>query len=88
MVSDYNICSGWGDRISWSDVNQFNSWEGNEDAVFDVNGHQHKMPKVGETLKGDFNKSIILFEFVEVDQQHNPSDMFFGKVKPVSQEMK
>jgi hypothetical protein len=87
MCADYKICSGWGNSIAWSDATEFETnW--NENSVFRVHGWQSKIPKVGQTLLGEFNTTWTKFEFVEVERCGDPRDMFFAKVKPVDQEMK
>ena len=45
-------------------------------------------PVVGSTLIGEFKKSFIKFEFVEVTYPGDPPDMFFGVVKAIDQELK
>lgn len=87
MKAKYKIGGGFGNRISWSNLNEFESG-GLEERIFSVNGHVPNLPRVGDTLMGEFVKSFIKFEFVEVDPCLDPPDMFFGKVKAVEQEMK
>lgn len=80
----YNICHDWGDRIEWTNRGQFKGAPDN--AVFDVNGHQAKIPEVGDILRGEFSNyagehCIREFVFIEVKPCGDPHDMFFAKVK-------
>lgn len=64
---------GWGNHISW-----FN-WENRE-----VVGHKQRTPKVGDLLLMEMKSDRIgVFRFIEIDQQRDPPDMFFGKVEDV-----
>ena len=86
MQCDHEIGGGWGCHISWNDHKNFEDsklW--NENTLFRVLGHLPNIPKVGESLLGDFTKSFVKFEFVSVDRCDNPRDMFFAKVKMVKQ---
>jgi len=85
--ADYTIHSGWGDRISWTDTSEFAKGIGG-DNKYRVNGHLPKRPKVGNTLLGEFEKSWVLFEFVEVELMRDPPDQFFGKVIAIERELK
>ena len=53
-----------------------------------VQGYVPYTIKPGQTLLGEFVKSYMLFEFVEVKYMSDPTDQFFGKVKAIQQEMK
>jgi hypothetical protein len=88
MQTDYGIGGIWGSSIQWSSSTAFDNWTGDEEQLFDVTGFKQQTPKVGQTLSGDFNKSIIVFKFVSVERCRDPSDMFFAKVKPFKQMMK
>ena len=88
IKADYDVGGGWGNAIVWSDTDQFNKeWE-EEEPKFKCYGFKRKIPSVGNTLKGEFASSWIVFEFVEVERCDDPVDMFFGKVKPIKQIMK
>lgn len=87
MEAKYKIGGDFGNRISWSNLNEFEGGE-LEERTFSVNGHVPNLPRVGDMLMGEFVKSFIKFEFVEVDPCLDPPDMFFGKVKAIEQEMK
>lgn len=87
-VADFNIGGGWGDAIKWSGAEQFNKYPLVSTSIFDCHGWKSIMPKVGQTLKAEFAKSWMIFEFVEVDQCKDPPDMFFAKVKPLRQIVK
>lgn len=76
---DYEISNNWGCSVVWSNTSQFKKW--NKETIFDVSGHQAVIPKIGQTLKGDFAKATIVFEFISVSTCRNPTDMFFAKVK-------
>ncbi len=85
MTADFTIHSGWGDHISWSNPEAFdNGFEGE----FRVNGHMRKIPRVGDTLMGEFGRSFVKFMFTEVKRMADPPDQFFGVVIPIMQEMK
>lgn len=86
LEADYEIGGGWGCHISWSSTEQL--LDISEDSILDVYGHHPRIPKQRQTVVGEFNNSFIKFEFLVVERQSNPSDMFFGKVKPVEQVMK
>ncbi len=86
MKADYRIHGGWGDHIEWLHPEDFESL--NENSVISVWGHLFEIPRIGQTLMGEFKKSFIKFEFVEVERMPDPPDMFFAKVKPIEQEMK
>jgi len=86
MQADYTIHSGWGNHIEWIN-SDFSNIDFNTDLI-EVYGHMPNKPKVGDTLMGEFQRSFIKFEFVEVSYPGNPPDMFFGKVKTIDQEMK
>lgn len=88
MTGDYRIGGVWGCHVSWLDTKQFDGWDGGGDSLFSVYGHHPRIPEVGQTLVGEFKDSSIRFEFTEVDRQSDPTDMFFGKVKPIDQVMK
>lgn len=86
MKADYTIHTGWGDHVEWNGV----KW-GNVNLDRDtlpVYGHMPRPPRKGDTLMGEFTKSWVKFEFVEVSYPGDPPDMFFGKVKAIEQEMK
>lgn len=86
MKADFTIHGGWGNHIEWTDDNQFNKL--NDKSKIDCWGHLPVMPKVGQTLMGEFENSFIKFKFIEVRQQNDPRDMFFAKVVPIEQKMK
>lgn len=85
--ADYYLGGGWGSRISLSDPEGFSKLNLETDLVR-VNGHKRVVPQVGQTLAGEFQRSWIVFEFVEVEQMTDPPDQFFAKVKAVQQVMK
>ena len=87
-VADFNIGGGWGDAINWSSTEQFNKYPLVSKSIFNCHGWKSIMPKVGQTLKAEFTKSWMIFEFVEVNQCKDPLDMFFAKVKPLRQIVK
>lgn len=77
---DFKIHGGWGDSIEWSDIEQFNK-NANETTLFGVVGWLPDIPKIGQTLYGEFVNSHRLFKFVSIERQLDPRDMFFGKVR-------
>jgi hypothetical protein len=87
LKADYKTGEGlWGNNIGWSQPEQFQKISDHK--TFKVYGHCPRIPKVGQTLLGEFVNSWIKFEFVEVRPCGNPSDMFFAEVKPIEQVMK
>lgn len=86
MTGDYKFGGGWGCRITLTYPEQLQRFD--KDTIFDVNGHYTPIPKVGDTIIGEFEKSWMKFEFIEVKQMWNPADQFFGKVKLVKREAK
>lgn len=86
MEADYKIHTGWGDHIEWMSTDWDKVNLGSD--LLSVYGHMIRRPNIGQTLMGEFEKSFIKFEFVDVEYCHDPDDMFFGKVKAISQEMK
>ena len=84
-TADYKIGGGFGCHVRWFKPEEFDAWQGDGEAMFSVWGHQPRIPKVGETLLGNFQTTKIKFQFVEVEQCRDPADMFFGKVKPIAQ---
>lgn len=88
MKADYSIGGGWGDHIDWFYLDAFKTWDGNEDQLFRVHGHKQDIPKVGQTLMGEFENSFIKFKFMEVERMSDPPDQFFAKVRPIEQELK
>ncbi|CAN8140033.1 hypothetical protein THIOSC15_10006 [uncultured Thiomicrorhabdus sp.] len=90
MKADYEISSSWGDMVEWthSAVEQLQSAKLDEKTILEVYGFKQKIPEVGDTLMGEFEKSFMKFEFVEVRRCGDPADMFFAEVKIIEQEMK
>lgn len=87
MKGDYKLGGGWGCHVSLSNPDEFSQIDLNTQTVR-VYGHITPRPRVGQTLVGEFQKSFIKFEFVNVEYCHDPQDMFFAEVKAVAQEMK
>lgn len=84
MNADFKIGGGWGNHINWFSPSEF----GKETAYYSVYGHKPNIPRVGQTLMGEFEKSFIKFEFIQVEQETDPPDMFFGKVKAIERILK
>lgn len=82
----YKIGGTWGARVSWDDPVQFNK-PFDTRTIFTCNGHYTPRPRVGDTLKGEFEKSIIWFVFTKVKNCLDPTDQFFAEVKPTRQVM-
>ena len=82
----YYTGGGWGAHIKWWDFEQFKNI--NEHKTFRCWGHQPVLPQEGDILVGDFERSTITFEFVKVEPERDPPDMFFADVKPIKQELK
>lgn len=89
LKGDYKVGGGWGDAINWfPDSKQFKTTPLAEGAKYGVVGWKSRIPQVGQTLLAEFTGSWVLFEFIEVKPQTNPSDMFFATVTPIDQVMK
>ena len=86
-MADYTIGGDWGDAIHWSDPEQFQQSITHE-TTFRVYGFKSSIPRVGDTLKGEFIKSWMWFTFVSVEPCGDPPDMFFADVRCIKQEMK
>lgn len=88
IEADYSIGGGWGDCIEWSGHDQFDSTPIADGAIFKLHGWKQNIPTQGQTLKAEFRKSWMIFEFKEVKSCRDPHDMFFAKVTPVQQILK
>ena len=71
---------GWGQNIRLSSPETFDVFQKNSLA-----GHSQRLPKIGDKISGEFQKSWILFQFVSVIPCGNPADMFFAEVETVDQ---
>ena len=87
MESDYHIHFGWGDHIEWLNPEQFEKPMTRKSEIR-VWGHLSDKPKKGQTLLGEFKRSFMKFEFIEVEYNSDPPDMFFATVKFVKQFIK
>ena len=90
MKADFKIGGIWGNCIFWFNEEEFEG-DISEDSLFTVCGfksYPSRVPKAGDTLLGEFEKSWIKFEFVEINRKLDPSDQFCGKVKPIEQQLK
>ena len=85
MKTDFEIGGSWGNAIFWSGHEQFDKYPLDSDSRFDCHGWKMIHPEVGQTLKAEFVRSWMVFEFVEVNPCANPRDMFFAVVKPINQ---
>lgn len=83
-IKTFEIGGDWSDSIQWCGNEQFTQ----KQEVFQCYGHKAVHPKVGDRLKGEFKKSWILFEFIDVEGCSDPQDMFFAKVRLIKQTMK
>jgi hypothetical protein len=88
LAADFTNHAGWGDHIDWTRSEEFRNKALHGDNLYSVDGHLPVLPKVSQTLLGEFERSYVVFEFVAVDIPGDPPDQFFGKVKPIRQEMK
>ena len=89
QTADFEIGGGWGDAINWNGTEQFDKYPLDTDASrFDCHGWKWRKPVAGQTLKAEFVKSWVIFEFVEVSPCGDPPDMFFAVVKPVRRVLK
>jgi hypothetical protein len=87
MEADYYLGGSWGDKIQLLEPEKMSSLDLNNDTV-PVVGWKSPRPSVGQTLCGEFEKSWIKFEFVNVRLCADPQDMFFADVKACAQVMK
>ena len=87
MDSDYTIHGGWGDHIEWLDSDQFKVAP-TPKTLYRVYGHSPNIPTKGQTLVGEFTRTFMKFEFVNVNRETDPSDMFFADVKIIGQFLK
>jgi hypothetical protein len=85
---EYQIGGSWGDAIFWSGNKQFVEKRLDGSNTFACHGWKRRKPEVGDRLVGEFIKSWVTFEFVEVQPCSNPPDMFFAKVRPIHQQLK
>ena len=88
LQADYSMGGTWGDAINWNGVEQFDKTPLVPESRFRCHGWKYTKPKVGQTLKAEFARSWVLFEFVEVEPCCDPPDMFFATVKPVQRLLK
>jgi hypothetical protein len=86
-ADEWTMGGGWGDAIQWSDVKQFDGTMTTK-SRYSVMGWKTPKPKVGHTLRAEFEKSWMIFEFIEIRPCGDPADMFFATVKPIRQELK
>lgn len=70
MPKVYKDCSGWGNHISWY------NWSTRQ-----VYGRTTPVPDVGDFWEHRMKSGkIAVFQFVSIEQQNNPSNMFFARV--------
>ncbi len=87
--ADFEIGGGWGNSIQWWQPKEFhNIKEGGIFSVYGFKSKPFKIPKIGDTLVGQFQKCWMKFIFIEVKWEDNPKDMFWGKVKVTEQILK
>jgi hypothetical protein len=82
----YAIGGGWGNAINWLSQEQFDK-PCTDETLYNVYGFKGRRPVVGDLLFSEHEQSDMIFLFVEVEHKRDPRDMFFAKVKPVSQRM-
>ena len=71
MPKIYSNCNGWGNNIAWYD------WSTRK-----VYGHVTPVPEVGDFWEHRMKSgNIAVFQFVKVERQSNPTDMFFAHVR-------
>ena len=75
----------WGNHISWQGQDQFNDINSHE--YFSAYGHKplSQQPETGHKILGEFQRSWIMFEVLEIKRPGNPPDMFFLKLKAIKQ---
>ena len=77
-MTDFTIGGSWGNHISWQDS------QSSHNVTRKVYGHLSSLhPEIGQTLRGEFEKSIIIFEFTSITHPRfdDPPDMFFADVR-------
>jgi len=87
MNANYELGGGWGHHISLMNKDSFHKVNLSKETV-KVYGHITPRPSVGQTIIGEFQKSYILFEFVDIKYCADPPDMFFAEIKAIDQELK
>lgn len=87
LTGDYKLGGGWGCHVSLLDSDAFKDVDLGKDTV-KVYGHHPEIPKKGQTVVGEFQNSFIKFEFIRVEREDDPPDMFFADIKAIKQEMK
>jgi hypothetical protein len=87
MSKEYKMGGGWGNTIKWTDVSAFDK-PFNERSRFRVVGWKPRKPRKGDTIKAEFEKSWIWFQFLKVEPCGDPPDMFFADVAPFRQQAK
>jgi len=83
--ADFDIGGSWGNAIHWSGTEQFDKYPLESESRFNCHGWKRTKPDVGQTLRAEFVKSWMIFEFVEVKPCGDPPDMFFAVVRPTRQ---
>lgn len=83
----YKVGGGWGDAIEWT-IDSIDRFKKGEGEVFKVAGWKQRKPRIGDKLVGEFENSVIEFEFTKIKPCGNPADMFFAEVKLVKQTMR
>ena len=59
-----------------------------DEDIVRVGGHHPRIPKVGDILLAEMQKSWVMFKFIKVDACFDPPDMFFADVKAIAAKMK
>lgn len=85
IKADFELGGCWGNAIDWTGSEQFVKQPLHPDSRYRVYGFKSVEPKVGQTLKAEFNNSWLVFEFVAIEPANDPRDMFFATVKPIHQ---
>ena len=84
----YHISKGWGCHVEFMDTKSYYPKSGYEKMTFTVWGNHPRIPMVGSLLLFECQRSWILYEFLSVERQSDPPDMFFGTVKIIGQRLK
>ena len=74
----------WGNHIRWKSDQTFDF---EKQKTFGAWGHKppDQRLELGHLVAGEFQKSWILFEVVDIEYARNPPDMFFADLKPIDQ---
>ncbi len=82
--ADFRIGGGWGDHISLWKWDEFEKTDLNRHTV-KVYGHKTPLPKVGQTVVLECQKSWFKFRIETVEGMRDPPDMFWAELRAIDQ---